>query len=148
MRNTDWIPPAARTQDLLTQVLPDEIVVYDVLRHEAICLNTSAALIWKRCDGKTTVGELARFVESTLGISSGEEFVWFGLNQLTRFHLLTEDGTPIEMSPAITISVSRRELVNKLGTAALLAIPTIIALNVPDAAAQGSTGFGGTGPLF
>lgn len=139
MRNGDRVVPRARTADVLIQELPDEIVVYDVERHRGLCLNASAALIWKHCDGRTTVAELGRLVESQLAIPAGEDVVWYALAELERGHLL--DG-----SVGDEAGLSRRDLVRTLGTAALLAIPTVIALNVPtpaDAQSAGPTGASG-----
>jgi len=52
--------PRARKDDLLIQDLPEETLVYDVVRHRAHCLNRTAALVWRHCDGKTSVEKLAR----------------------------------------------------------------------------------------
>ena len=46
--------PRMREQGLITDELPDEILVYDLDRHKAHCLNRTAALVWRQCDGKTS----------------------------------------------------------------------------------------------
>ena len=51
--------PIARKQGLVIQDLPDEVLVYDLDRDRAHCLNTTAAFVWQHCDGKSTVGEIA-----------------------------------------------------------------------------------------
>ena len=52
--------PEARKEGLVVQHLSDEVLVYDQQRHKAHCLNETAALVWMRCDGKTTVVSMAQ----------------------------------------------------------------------------------------
>jgi hypothetical protein len=64
MRTTDGQPlPFARTHQLIVQEVPDEVLVYDLDRHKAHCLNRTSAIVWKHCDGKTTVAEAKRLLE-------------------------------------------------------------------------------------
>src|SRR6266849_5376674 len=51
--------PKARKDKLIIKELDDETLVYDLDRDKAHCLNTTAARVWKHCDGTTTVGEIA-----------------------------------------------------------------------------------------
>ena len=76
--------PQARTTDLLIEVLRDETLVYDLRRHRAHCLNRAAALVWKHCDGRTTVAATATILDEALRLSAGEALVRTGLDQLTR----------------------------------------------------------------
>ena len=48
--------PLSRNQDenLLSLPVGDELVVYDLERHKASCLNETAAQVWQWCDGATT----------------------------------------------------------------------------------------------
>ena len=39
--------PRARTEGLVVTELPDELLVYDLERHRAYCLNPTAALVFK-----------------------------------------------------------------------------------------------------
>jgi len=52
--------PLARQDRLVVQELSEEVLVYDLDRHRAHCLNRTAALIWRHCDGSTSVAEMAR----------------------------------------------------------------------------------------
>ena len=45
--------PQARKDGLIIKALTDEVVVYDLERHEVHCLNRVAALVWQHCDGRT-----------------------------------------------------------------------------------------------
>jgi Coenzyme PQQ synthesis protein D (PqqD) len=129
---TDQILPFARTDQLIVQELPDELLVYDLARHEAHCLNRSAAAVWKHCDGETTVGEMARLLKTELSAPVGTDVVWLALSQLRKFHLLDEGDEPF-----LTMRVSRRDLVRKYLPAAL-ALPLILSIPAPAAAQAGS----------
>ena len=80
--------PEARKEGLVVQHLSDEVLVYDQQRHKAHCLNETAALIWMRCDGKTTVASMAQELSKQTGTRVGEEVVWLALDQLGRSRLL------------------------------------------------------------
>jgi len=119
--------PRGRREQLVIQELPDEVLVYDLERHKAHCLNETSALIWKHCDGKTTVDEIARLLERELATSVDDDVVWLALDQLRRFHLLEEgSGVHVEMK------VSRRDLVRKYLPAALV-LPVILSIAAPTA---------------
>src|SRR5260370_34264930 len=101
MRSADLLP-CSRTDNLVIRELDDETLVYDIERDEAHCLNQTAALVWKQCDGKTTAPEAVQSLRSTLGRSLDTDIVWLAVKQIRSFHLV--DGT--EKTP----SGSRRAL--------------------------------------
>jgi hypothetical protein len=135
MKGRAWLVPKARHNELVIQELEDEVLVHDLKRHQAHCLNRTAALIWGHCDGKQTVRGLARLLEQKLGVEASEEAVWLGLRQLNKHHLLQEQVAP-SAGPA---PISRRELGWRLGAAAALSLPLIVSLAAPTAA-QAATG--------
>ena len=53
------LTPKARKERLVTRELPEELLVYDLDRHKASCLNRMAMATWRRCDGQATVPEIA-----------------------------------------------------------------------------------------
>jgi hypothetical protein len=59
--------PTARTSGLVVQDVPNEVLVYDLESNKAHCLNQTAAMVWRACDGKTSVPEIARLVGSQSG---------------------------------------------------------------------------------
>lgn len=127
--------PRARTEGLVIQELPDEVLVYDRDRDKAHCLNQTAALVWKYCDGKTTVTNIAKRLELDLKTEHvDEKVVWYALDQLSKDHLLEENMVP----PAILAGMSRREMVRVLGLAAVVAIPLVTSIVAPTPA-QAST---------
>ena len=56
--------PKARKERLLLHELPEELLVYDLERHKASCLNRMAMLTWRRCDGRATVPEIAEALQA------------------------------------------------------------------------------------
>ena len=71
--------PTARQERLVIQELPDEVLIYDLDRDKAHCLNQTAAFVWKQCDGRTTVADaLVRF-EQEFGAGVNEAMIWLAL---------------------------------------------------------------------
>jgi coenzyme PQQ synthesis protein D (PqqD) len=138
MMNEREFLPLARTESLVVKDLEDEVLVYDLKRDKAHCLNQTAAFIWKHCDGEMRVEEMARLLEQELGLTVDDDVVWLALGQLRRFHLLKDEGKTFGM-----MKVSRRDLVRKYLPAAL-ALPVILSIAAP-AAAQVAVSCAGSG---
>ena len=119
--------PTSRQARLVIQELPDEVLIYDLNRDRAHCLNQAAAFVWKQCDGRTTVAEaLARF-EEEFGVDADEAMIWLALDQLEKFDLLQERvRRPDRMN-----RVSRRALIRSMGLAAAVAVPLITSIGIP-----------------
>jgi hypothetical protein len=125
--------PRARQASLIIKEVDDETLVYDVEADKAHCLNTTAAQVWKSCDGKTSVKEIATQMSSTDGAPVDESLVWLALDQLEKFKLL--DEAPAK--PAMLAGLTRRQMVARLGIAAA-ALPAIVSIVTPHAYAQAS----------
>ena len=126
--------PKKSSKGIIVKELPDEVLVYDLDRDKAHCLNQSAAAIWERCDGRTTAAEIARAVQEKTGAPVGEEIVWLALEALGRDRLLEE-----RMEWPIAIPrISRREAVRRIGIGAAIAIPLVTTIIAPTPA-QAST---------
>ena len=121
--------PRARQASLIIKEVDDETLVYDVEADKAHCLNTTAAQVWKSCDGKTSVQEIATQMSSTDGAPVDESLVWLALDQLEKFKLL--DEAPAK--PAMLAGLTRRQMVARLGIAAA-ALPAIVSVSAPAAA--------------
>ena|SRR2546421_7947806 len=80
--------PSAREKGLVVQDLSDVLLVYDQDRHKIHHLNPTIAFVWRHCDGRTEVDEVARLLENKLDVASGEEAVQSALGQLEKNHLL------------------------------------------------------------
>ena len=129
---TAQVLPLARTDQLVVQELPDEVLVYDLERHAAHCLNKASAAVWKRCDGRPTDAEMTRRLGRELSAPVDEDVVWLALGQLRKYHLLEEEGGDIPLR-----KVSRRDLVRKYLPAAL-AVPLILSVPAPTPAQAAS----------
>jgi hypothetical protein len=141
MENARQLIPAARIDELIIQEVESETLVYDLKSHKAHCLNRTAALVWKNCDGKRTVEQVARKVEAELGEKVSPEVVWLAVNQLEKRSLLEE---PVKMAYGAA-RMSRREVARRLGiVTALVALPLITSINAP-AAIQAVSGCGSNG---
>jgi Coenzyme PQQ synthesis protein D (PqqD) len=133
--------PRKREEGLVLDELADEILLYDLERHKAHCLNRTAALVWRHCDGRTPPAEIAHRLQSELDQPFSEELVWLALRQLNTLHLLDES---IEMPPPVA-GMSRREMVRTLGIAAAVALPLVTSIIAPTPA-QASTCIGAGQP--
>ena len=125
--------PRTRIDGLVIKELPNETLVYDLERDEAHCLNQTAALVWKHCDGKTTIAKMTSLLQAQLDTSANADVVWLAIKQLQRFHLVQSYDEETAAMP----SVSRRNLVLKYAPAALV-LPLIMSISAP-AAAQAAT---------
>ena len=122
--------PLARAEGLVVRELPEEVLVYDLDTHKAMCLNRTAALVWKNCDGRRDVAAIARALSAEFDAPVAEEVVWLALERLSRERLLAERVR----RPASRASLPRREVIKKLGLAAAIALPAITAIVAPTAA--------------
>ena len=136
---SDPTNPRARRDGLLVQELPDETLVYDLERNRAHCLNRTAALVWRHCDGNTRVVDLAQLLPNSVDLPASEDVVWLALNRLGRAHLLEAQVARPDGGRA----PSRREILGKLGSVGGLAIllPAVQSIVAPDVvqAASGVT---------
>ncbi len=124
---TDVMIPQAKKEELIVRELGEETLVYDLERDRAHCLNRLAALIWQRCDGKTTLADLMRLSQDELPASGREDLVLSALNQLNKAHLLHGELK----RPEKTSRFSRREVMRKLGRAAAISLPLVTSITAP-----------------
>lgn len=117
--------PMARQNGLVVQEMPDEVLVYDLDTNKAHCLNQSAALVWKSCDGSNSVGDIVRQFESNGGGKVTEDFVWLAIDQLNENGLLQSAITPKFQGQ------SRRQVLKTIGLASMVALPVIASLVAP-----------------
>jgi hypothetical protein len=115
--------PTARSEHLVVRELADETLVYDVRRHKAHCLNRTAALVWRACDGRTSITEIAARVAQELDRPSDEALVLAALAQLERARLLIPGALHQGSGPP------RREALRRLGWG--LAAPAVVSILAP-----------------
>ena len=126
------IKPIARKQGLVIQELPDEVLVYDLERDRAHCLNETAAFVWRQCDGRNSTAQIARTLGNQFSCEVGEKIVWIALDQLGRNHLLEKQPA---VPPAMN-GLNRRAMVRALGIA--VTIPLVISITSPTVEAASS----------
>ena len=119
--------PVARIEDLVITESADEVLVYDKQRHEIHHLNKASAVVWRLCDGKRSVAELARHADVDVEITQ------VAVNKLAEANLL--EG-PLSSKMRIS-SPSRRAFLRKAVIAGA-AVPVIASISAPNAAAGGS----------
>src|SRR5258708_1286816 len=119
--------PTARESGLATEQVDDELLVYDLEPNKAYCLNHTAPLVWKHCDGRTSPAEIAKRLKKKMGAPVDEKVVWYALDQLGRDRLL-EDKIPL---PAFLAGLTRRQHLRALGKVAAVAVPLVTALIAP-----------------
>jgi hypothetical protein len=119
--------PLARTEGMVIKEVDDEVLVYDLKRDKAHCLNSAAAAVWRLCDGKTSVSEIARALENAAD-KMNENVIWVGLQDLHRNHLLENDSWP---QIPLTKNMSRREAIRRIGMGAAIGLPLVISITAP-----------------
>lgn len=120
--------PTARKSGLVIQEVPDEVLVFDLESNKAHCLNNTAAMVWKSCDGKTSVSEIATMIGNQTGKAVNDDLVWLAIDQLT-------DNQLLESAPASPLKgESRRAVIKKIGLASMIAIPVVASLVAPQSA--------------
>jgi coenzyme PQQ synthesis protein D (PqqD) len=129
--------PTARRDGLIVRELEDETLVYDQQINKAHCLNQTAALVWKHCDGGKTVEEIATLLRGELQAEVDEQIVWLALFELRKRRLLTEK------IPGVTRArsgppISRREMAHKVAQAMVIALPLITTIAAPAPASAAS----------
>jgi hypothetical protein len=129
MGTNDHPLPHARANDIVIRELPDELLVYDLKNHKAHCLNKTAAAVWKYCDGKKSVAELALLVEKDLNTTVDEAAIWLAIERLSKANLLKKQVTVPAGSPRL----GRREAMRRLGLGSTLAVPVVLSILAPTA---------------
>jgi hypothetical protein len=140
--------PEKRRQGLVITELDEEKLVYDLDRHEAHCLNRTAAFVFDRCDGKTSVADMAGALEQAEAPtepagprkagarrrgSTDTSVVWLALERLDRAHLL--EAPLAAESPRL----SRRELVRRAAIFTGLVLPAVTSVVAPTPASAAAT---------
>lgn len=131
MKNS--IIPKARDENLVVQELPEEILVYDLKTNEAHCLNKTAAFVWKCCNGKNSVTDIAKLLEASFENPVDADFVRLAINRLDERNLLNENTSNHFNLP------DRRALIKKIGFASVIALPIVSSLIAPTGVLAGGS---------
>lgn len=125
MKNKTTLPDL-RTRNIVVKELPDELLIYDLDKNKAFCLNKTARLIMDECDGVSTIEEAVKSLNRKLKTNISEEMIWMVIEQLKKADFIEQDyQVPIE-----TTRVTRRKILQS--AAALgIALPMITTLVAP-----------------
>lgn len=130
MKLNSPLNPLAKTDGLVVQELPDELLVYDLEKNKAYDLNQTSALVWQNCDGHKSISEIAQVLEKTLNQKVPDELVWLALEKLNKEGLVNYQKEEFTQFT----SINRRELVKRASLASLVALPLVASLVAPTAA--------------
>lgn len=117
--------PVARKNDLVVQEVTDEVLVYDLSSNKAHCLNETAAMVWKSCDGSNSVTDIAKLIGTGKGGHISDDLVWLAIDQLSENNLLEKQIEPNFAGQ------SRRDVIKKIGLAAVIGLPIVASLTAP-----------------
>ena len=121
--------PQSRQDGIVVRELPEEVLVYDLERHKAHCLNQTAAAVWRLCDGETPPKEISLKLTREFSTRVDEDVVWLALEELGRLGLL-------EAPDRAASGLSRAQLMRRVGVVtAAITLPAAFSLNVPSASA-------------
>lgn len=121
------ILPKSRQSDIVVQSLSKELLVYDLLKHEAYQLNEPAMIVFNACGDAQSFEDLKRKHKFT------DDLIYLTLDSLKEKNLLEADYiSPLPRT-------SRREMIRRVGLASMIALPVISALVAPTAAQAASS---------
>jgi hypothetical protein len=107
--------------------LPDELIVYDLDRHQAHCLNRTAASVFRGADGTRSLDDLGLLLGDGLDRAEREAAVRMALDLLGQAHLL-EGGAAHSPAPK---DLSRRSALRRAGLGVALLLPAVASVLVP-----------------
>jgi hypothetical protein len=114
--------PQRRERGVKVEEFQGELLVYDLERHKAHCLNGAAVAVWQEADGTRSVPEIAARIAAAGGTEPDESVVWRTIEELEKASLL---AAPVAVE---TIDAARR-LFFHLGWAT--AVPLVLSIGVP-----------------
>ncbi|MBX7169635.1 MAG: PqqD family peptide modification chaperone [Pyrinomonadaceae bacterium] len=124
--------PIAKTANIVVQELSNETLVYDVKSNKAICLNSSAAFVWKNCDGENDVQKLMNSFQGNFNLKINEDFISLTLDELAKADLI--EGYETKFGSRIS---RRKVLLNYALPMAMLPVITTLIAPLSSQAASG-----------
>ena len=122
--------PISRKAEIVIQELEKEVLIYDLRRNKAFCLNETSALIWQMCDGgKLSVQEISLDVSRKLKTPVSEDLIWLAIEQLKKENLI-ENSSEL---PDKFEGMNRRDVIRRIGLASFAALPVISTIIAPTA---------------
>ena len=119
--------PQSRSHNLTMQELGDEILIYDLEKNRAFCLNQTSALVWQHSNGRNSVASIAASLSEILRQPVSEQMILLALDQLNKENLLLAESVAF-LPPG---GVSRRKLLRDAALSSAVALPIISAIVAP-----------------
>ena len=119
--------PESRTNDIVVQELEGEVLVYDLIKNKAFCLNKTSAIIWQNCNGQRTIEEIAEYTGKELESLISKETIQLALEQFRTDDLLKSNNRIENYLDGL----SRREIIKRVGLSSLVALPLVSSLVAP-----------------
>lgn len=129
--------PCARRNEVFSESLATETILYDKANHRAHSLNRTVALVWESADGSRTVEDIAAILHRELDIPADRNVVLLALQELSAAGLLEETAT-VKAAPEL---LSRRQVARKLAMAgaSVALVPVVASVLAPTPAMASST---------
>jgi len=121
------ITPKSRKDNLVVQELDGEVLIYDLNKNKAVCLNQTSALVWQACDGSRTIADISDAVGKQLNSQVNEDIIWLALDQLSKENLVEKQAETKDKFKGL----SRREVIKKVGLGTMIALPIVTSLVAP-----------------
>jgi hypothetical protein len=122
------LPRARKPEELIIEPLADDLLVYDFTHQKAHCLNRAAALVWRHCDGRTSVHTALQALAEA-GLPAEPGVVELAVQDLSKARLVESgaDWRSVRFR-------SRRTVLKQLGlVAAVAVVQSIVAPSVAQA---------------
>lgn len=135
--------PLARSEGLLVESVGEETIAYDLQTKEAHCLRPVAAFVFARCDGETSVAQIAADSKAKLGRAITEDEVLDAVDQLEQIGVLEAPSLVVLDGDA---GVSRRDMMRRMGyagAAATVGTGLVMSIAAPTALAACTGQVGG-----
>jgi hypothetical protein len=120
--------PISRQNNIVTQEVESELLIYDLVDNKAFCLNETSAFVWQNCDGNSSVDSIAERMSRKLKTNVSEDLIWLTLKELKKLNLLESKDFDNKYE-----GLTRREVVKKVGFASMVALPIIASVIAPTA---------------
>ena len=126
--------PLARKEQIISETVAGEYVLYDGLRKRAHRLNPTLCWIWDRCDGSTGVEDIAAAFEREFAVDNGTNAVLSGLKQLDNYELLQRPLEIPQLGSFQLPELSRRRII----AGGSMLMPVLVSMIAPTPAAAKS----------
>ena len=127
--------PRVRHNDLFSEEVQGQHVIYDIANHTVHGLNATLSWVWSHCDGSRTVDDLIAAMQGETENDDTRSLVTSGLKQLAEANLLEPESVDLTALEDERNTVSRRTAVV---AGISMAVPIMTSILAPTPAAAKS----------